>query len=172
MKNCKAVTAPIIKDNDTAESPCISEFPYRQAVRELMFLICGTCADIAYAVSVVSINLEKQRDCDVVEVKRILRYMRSTTNYGLIYKNNSKKQVLECYSDADYSGDLGSGRSMSGILCLYSGAPVSWISQRQSSVAISTTEAEVVAASEAAWEVTWIMMLLTELDQLEGTPVL
>jgi hypothetical protein len=75
-------------------------------------------------------------------------------------------------SSNHYSGDLSTGRSTSGVLCLHSGAPISWMSQRQSSVAISTTEAEVVAASEAAREIIWIKRILTELDQLKATPTL
>lgn len=67
-----------------------------------------------------------------------------------LFKSGKDKCILECFSDADHGGDLKTGRSTCGVLCLYSGAPVSWLSQRQMSVAISTTKAEVVAASEAA----------------------
>jgi hypothetical protein len=172
MSNCKAVTTPIVKDNDTEESSRNSEFPYRQAVGALMFLMCGTRPDIAYALSVVSRNLENPTDRDIVRVKRILRYLRGTTNCGLLYKSNQAKGFFECYSDADHGGDLSTGRSTSGVLCLHSGAPITWMSQRQSSVAISTTEAEAVAASEAAREIIWIKRILTELDQLKATPIM
>lgn len=172
MSSCKAVTTPIVKDNDAEESPLNSDFPYRQAVGALMFLMCGTRPDIAYAVSVVSRNLEKPTERDVLRVKRILRYLRGTTDHGLLYKKNLQKGVFDCYSDADHGGDTKTGRSTSGVLCLYSGAPISWMSQRQPSVAISTTEAEVVAASEAAREIVWVKRLLIELDQLKATPVL
>lgn len=170
MSNCNAVTTPIIRDNDTEESPQNNEFPYRQAVGALMFLMCGTRPDIAYAVSVASRNLENPTDRDVHRVKRILRYLRGTTDHALVYKNNYKNGVLECYSDADHAGDSTTGRSTSGVLCLYSGAPISWISQRQVSVAISTTEAEIVAASEAAREIIWLKRLLAELDQMTTMP--
>ena len=172
MSNCNAVSTPIVKDNETEESPRNENFPYRQVVGALMFLMCGTRPDIAYAVSVVSRNLENPTERDVVRVKRILRYLRGTSNYRLVYKNDHEKGVLICYSDADHGGDLSTGRSTSGVLCLYSGAPISWMSQRQASVAISTTEAEIVAASEAAREIIWIKRLLTELGQLKETPAL
>lgn len=172
MSCCKAVTTPIVKDNDAEESPLNKEFPYREAVGALMFLMCGTRPDIAYAVSVASRNLENPTDRDVLRVKRILRYLRGTTEYGLHYKRKHRKGVIDCYSDADHGGDLKTARSTSGVLCLYSGAPICWISQRQPSVAISTTEAEIVAASEAAREIVWVKRLLTELDQLKATPAL
>lgn len=172
MSNCNAVSTPIVKDNDTEESPRNQEFPYRQAVGALMFLMCGTRPDIAYAVSVASRNLENPTERDVARVKRILRYLRGTSDHRLVYKYNQGKGVLFCYSDADHGGDLSTGRSTSGVLCLYSGASISWMSQRQVSVAISTTEAEIVAASEAAREIIWIKRLLTELGQLKETPAL
>lgn len=172
MSTCKAVSTPIIKDNDVEESPQNSEFPYRQVVGALMFFMCNTRPDIAYAVSVVSRNLEHPTERDVLRVKRILRYLRGTTNHGLIYKIDLGKGIFDCYSDADHGGDSGTGRSTSGVLCLYSGAPISWMSQRQSSVAISTTEAEIVAASEAAREIIWIKRLLAELGHLKSIHIL
>lgn len=172
MNKCKTVSTPIVKDNDEVESPRNSDFPYRQAVGGLMFLMCGTRPDIAYAVSVVSRNLESPTERDVVRVKRIFRYLRGTADHRLIYKTNPGEGNFVCYSDADHGGDLGTGRSTSGVLCLYSGAPISWMSQRQASVAISTTEAEIVAASEAAREIIWLKQLLTELGQLKDAPVL
>lgn len=172
MSSCRAVSTPIIKDGGIEESTLNTTFPYRQAVGALMFLMCGTRPDIAYAVGVVSRTLEKPTEHDVVKVKRIFRYLKGTADKGIIYRNNTKKGILECYSDADHGGDLQTGRSTSGVLCIYSGGPISWISQRQVSTAISTTEAEVVAASEAARESVWLKRVLQEFDVLKGTPVL
>lgn len=75
------------------------------------------------------------------------------------------KLELECYSDADHGGDLSTGRSTSGVLCLYAGGAISWLSQRQPSVAVSTTEAEIVAASEAAKEIIWLNRLIGSLTE-------
>lgn len=148
MSNCKAVATPILKDNDTEKSVPNTIFPYREAVGALMYLMCGTRPDIAHAVGVVSRSLENPAKRDVIKVKRILRYLRGTTDYGINYENNKKAGILECYSDADHCGDIETGRSTTSVLCLFSGAPISLISKRQSSVAISTSEAEVV--NEAA----------------------
>jgi len=103
-------------------------------------------------------------------VKRIFHYLRGTTDIGIVYRPQESGNVLECYSDADHGGDQASGRSTTGVICVYSGGAVSWISQRQASVAISTTEAEVVAASEAAREVLWLKRLLSDIVELHGIP--
>ena len=63
-----------------------------------------------------------------------------------------------------------SGRSTTGVICVYSGGAIRWLSQRQMSVAISTTKAEIVAASEAAREVMWLKRFLNGIVGLEGIP--
>ena len=58
------------------------------------------------------------------------------------------------------------------MVCLHAGAAISWLSQKQSSVAISTTEAEIVAASEAAREVVWLRRLMEMMITVNSVPEL
>lgn len=58
------------------------------------------------------------------------------------------------------------------ILIIYSGGPISYKSHLQTSVALSTTEAEVVVASESAGKLIWLKRLVTKLNQLKEVPVL
>jgi len=67
---------------------------------------------------------------------------------------------------------LQSGRSTTGVVCLHAGAAISWLSQKQPVVAISTTEAEIVAASEAAREIVWLQRLMQSMITIYDTPVL
>ena len=72
----------------------------------------ATRPDIAYAVGVVSRNLENPTKSDVIQVKRIFRYLRGTTDLGIVYKpQQNSNALLLCYSDADHGGDKASGRS-------------------------------------------------------------
>jgi len=80
--------------------------------------------------------------------------------------------MLTKYSDADYAGDISTRRSTSGVVCQYMGGPVSWLSQKRKSVALSTTKAEFVAASEAAKEIIWLSRLFSEITTLTETPLL
>lgn len=86
MSDCRAVTTPITRDDNMEGSPVNTEYPYRQAVGSLMYLMCGTRPDIAYAVGVASRSLESPTEQDVIRVKRIFRYLRGTYDYGLIQK--------------------------------------------------------------------------------------
>lgn len=99
----------------------------------------------------------------MIRITRLLRYLQGSKHFDIIYKSNYECGILEGYSDADHSGDNLSGRSTSDVLCLFAGEPVTWLNQRQTSVAISTTKAEVVAASKAAREIFWFKCLFHEL---------
>jgi hypothetical protein len=115
MENCKTVVTPILKPankNGTETVP----FPYRQAVGALAYLMTGTRPDIAYAIIVVSRNLDSPTKENVQTAKRIFRYLKGTRGRGITYGSNKD---LECYSDADHGGDHETGRSTSGILCLF-----------------------------------------------------
>jgi len=174
MSECRPCVTPIISSekeviSDSTETETV-KFPYRAAVGALMYVMTGTRPDISYAVGVVSRKLENPTKADVTQVKRIFRYLRGTTDVGIVYKPQQNRKTLVCYSDADHGGDKTSERSTTGVICVYSGGAISWLSQRQMSVAISTTEAEIVAASEAAREVMWLKRLLNDIVGLEGIP--
>ena len=71
--------------------------------------------------------------------------------------------MLQDYTDADYAGDADSRKSTSGYLMTYAGGAVSWQSRLQKCVSLSTTDAEYIAAVEAAKEVLWMKNFLQEL---------
>jgi hypothetical protein len=80
---------------------------------------------------------------------------------------------LKCYSDSDFGGCRITGRSTSGVVMMHAGGIISWLSQRQATVATSTTEAEIIAATEAVKEVIWLQRLFESLNvTLKHIPVL
>ena len=97
-------------------------------------------------------------------MKWILRYLRGTSKSCLQFGGNSKP-VLEGFTDADMAGDLDSRKSTSGHLIIFAGGAISWQSKLQKCVALSTTEAEYIAVTEACKEVLWMKKLLEELGQ-------
>ncbi|CAB3979521.1 effector candidate [Paramuricea clavata] len=85
-------------------------------------------------------------------VKRLLRYIKGTLNFGLKFTSENDDEngdELYGYSDANWAGDVDSGRSTSGYVFKVANSTVSWCSKKQASVTKSTTEAEYVALSEA-----------------------
>jgi hypothetical protein len=168
MDSANSVSTPIEKCKPlgiTEESTSTSA-PYREAVGCLMYLAVATRPDIAFAVAYVSRFLEKPKERHWSAVKRIFKYLRGTSALGIRYDALGNAQ-LEAYSDSDFASDPDTRRSVSGIVFKYSGGAIVW-----ASVSLSTTEAEYVAASEAAKDVVWLTRLVNEIAPFDATPVL
>ena len=127
---------------------------YASAVGSLMYAMVCTRSDIAYAVGVVSRFLSNPGRHHWEAVKWIMRYLRGTFKLKLTF--GSGKPILVGYTDSDMAGDVDNRRSTSGYLMTFSGGAVSWQSRLQKCVALSTTEAEYIAAAEACKELLWM----------------
>lgn len=166
MKDAKSISIPA--DTHTVLQPIEDEFvprenvPYREAVGSLLFLATATRPDIAFAVNQVSRYLEKHDDSHWQAIKRIIRHLQGTANFGICFSANSSAFQLLGYSDADYASDKGTRRSTSGYVFLLASEPITWSSERQKMVTLSTTEAEYVAATSATKEVIWLRRLLKD----------
>lgn len=82
----------------------VTTAPYREAVGSLIYLSVATRPDITFAVNLVNRYLEEPKKIHWKAVKRILKYLKGTTNHGLRFSCNIEKELL-AYSDADYAGD-------------------------------------------------------------------
>uniref|UniRef100_A0A2N9HY47 Integrase catalytic domain-containing protein n=1 Tax=Fagus sylvatica TaxID=28930 RepID=A0A2N9HY47_FAGSY len=136
---------------------------YRQLVGSLIYLTL-TRPDISYAVSVMSRYMQNPKKPHLEAVRRILRYVKSTIDYGLLYKKGEDCKLVG-YCDADYAGDHDTRRSTTGYVFKLGSGTISWCSKRQPTVSLSTTEAEYRAAAMAAQESTWLMQLMRDLHQ-------
>lgn len=72
------------------------------------------------------------------------------------------------YSDSDYANDVDTRRSTTGFVFMLNGGPITWNSQRQRTVALSTTEAEYMAGCAAAKEAIWLRQLLSDIKETVG----
>jgi hypothetical protein len=96
-------------------------------------------------------------------VKRIICYVVGTLDYGLYYPRCPREAHLVGYSDSDYAGDIDTSKSTSGILFLFGKSLVSWQSVKQHVVALSSCEAEYIAAPTALTQALWLVRLLSDL---------
>ncbi|KAH0813995.1 hypothetical protein GEV33_008796 [Tenebrio molitor] len=96
-----------------------------------------------------------------VEVKRMLRYLKDTQQFGLIYRRQTAP-VLAAYADSDWAGSL-DRKSTTGFLLQVHGNVVCWSTKKQNTVALSSTEAEYVALACAAAELVWLRNLLRDM---------
>ena len=105
---------------------------------------------------------------DMERARRILRYLRGTSDFQL-QLGTSKKLESDCYVDADYA-NAASRKSITGYATRLGGTTISWLSKSQDTVALSTTEAEYMAASKAAQQMLWERSILKELGVIHESP--
>ena len=144
------------------EQEKMSAVPYASAIGSIMYVVLCTRPDIAYALSVASRYQSNPGEAHWVAAKNILKFFRTTKDKFLVY-GGEEELVVNGYTDASFQTDKDDFRSQSGfVFCLIGGA-VSWKSSKQETVADSTTEAEYIAASEAAKKAIWIKKFISEL---------
>ncbi|GJT45577.1 retrotransposon protein, putative, ty1-copia subclass [Tanacetum coccineum] len=93
----------------------------------------------------------------VTAVKTILKYLRNTKDMVLVYgaKPNAELKV-SCYADASFQTDKDNTKFQTGYVFVLNGGAVDWKSAKQSTTAMSFTEAEYIAAAEASMEAVWM----------------
>ncbi|KAK0603791.1 hypothetical protein LWI29_008696 [Acer saccharum] len=173
MKNCKPANVPLasnfilstaLSPRTLEESRYMENTPYSSAVGSVMYSMISTRPDLAQAISVFSRYMAKPGKGHWYAMKWLLRYISSTTSVGLIYDCSNSELELIGYVDSDYAGDRDKRRSTSSYFFIIAGCCVSWKSQLQSVVALSTTEAEYIAVTEAVKEAIWLQGLLNEIN--------
>ena len=138
----------------------MASVPYKSAVGTLMHLMVGTRPDIAYAVNIACRFMSNPGRIHWKLVKRIFRYLKGTSDFGLVYGSLSDNELV-CYCDADWGGDKADRKSTTGCIFLMNGGAISWYTTKQATVALSTTEAEYMAMTEALKEVLWFRTFLS-----------
>ena len=144
--------------------------PYLSAVGALQYLATMTRPDIAYAVSYLGRFNHNPAPAHWLAVKHLLRYLKGTMHYQLVYRGGDSGELFTTYSDASHGGCKATGRATGGYVTLVSGAAVGWSSKRQPFVSLSSTEAEYVAAVEAGKEIKWTRNILSEFGYHQTLP--
>ena len=153
-----------------------TEFPKRFAFKEvlgsLMYLMCCTRPDIAYALIAVSAFTSNPGPKHYAALKHILRYLRGTTNLGITFDGKNYDSPTLCvsgFTDSNY-GNIHDGRSTAGHVTVIAGAAISWRSTKLKTVATSTTEAEFQAQKFAIHELIFMRHLLDSLGHTQLAP--
>ena len=129
-----------------------------------------TRPDIAHAVQQVAQFMSDPQPAHCAAVKRILRYLRGTADSQLTFGPNCDSKVT-AYCDADYANDPDTRKSISGFAFMFNGGCFAWNSRKQTSVSLSTAEAEYISAVHAAKSAVWLRTLLKELDIADNDPI-
>jgi hypothetical protein len=123
---------------------------YATAIGSLMYAALGTRPDIAYAVKTLAQYMQNPQPIHWTAVKQIFRYLKGTCSHMLTYDRDAHKSTIEIeiYCDADWASNT-HRKSISGYVFLMAGGAVAWSSKEQSTIVLSTAEAEYTAATHA-----------------------
>jgi hypothetical protein len=145
-------------------TPRVDATQYQILMGSLRYLV-NTRPDLAYTVGYMSRYMEEPREEHLTAVKCILPYITGTMNWGVTYTpgERGEEPCLMSFSDSDMAGDQDDRKSTSGMVYFISNNPITWQTSKQKVVALSTCEAEYVAASAAACQAVWLAQLMGEL---------
>ncbi|KAK1423646.1 hypothetical protein QVD17_18952 [Tagetes erecta] len=172
MSNCNASLWPmehklqLTKDEDGRS---VNPTEYRRIIGSLRYLI-HTRPDLSYSVGVVSRFMQNPKESHYAAVKQILRYIKGTTGFGLKYHKEGDGRLVG-YSDSSYGTDTEDRRGTTGVAFYYSNNLITWASQKQQTVALSSCEAEFMAANAAACQALWLRQLISELTGKQAQKV-
>ncbi|KAG6499643.1 hypothetical protein ZIOFF_039433 [Zingiber officinale] len=173
MADCNATKQPMepkTQLHKDLEGTPIDATEYRCVIGCLRYLL-HTRPDLSYSVGMASRYMEKPTSMHHKVVKQILKYLKGTIYFGLAYTKGPQEISIFGYSDSDLAGDLDGRKSTSGMAFYFNESLVSWNSQKQKTVALSSCEAEFMAATTAACQALWLRSLVSELTSEEPKPV-
>lgn len=175
MVDCNTVETPmdpnqqLSKDMSPKTSSEVEEMrgvPYQELVGGLLYISQGTRPDITYAVNTVSKYNNNPGKLHWIAAKRILRYLKKTIDAKLTFSVNGNSNILG-YCDADWGSSIDDRKSCTGYAFIFQGGAISWVSKRQPTVALSTTEAEYMSLSAAVQESLWLRSLHCEFNFIQ-----
>jgi len=171
MDDCNPVSTLIDiaqKLNEPNKTLDEADYPFRELIGGLMYLSVSTRPDISYAVNSLSQFNNKFGKKHWSAAKRILRYLKGTLDYGLMYTQT--EEPVCGYVNADWAGCVKDRKSYTGYLFKIANAATSWESRKQQTVALSSTEAEYMALANGVKKAMHVQRFVSEvLNELTST---
>jgi len=164
MNKTKTMKYPCrkISENDRKNSKPIDINKYKSLLGSLLYIAVKSRPDISYAVNQAARICEEPTLVDYNALLTILQYLKSTKEKSIHYNGKNK---LVGYSDADFANDENTRRSTTGYIYLLGKSPISWKSQMQRNITLSTAEAEFVSLTECTKQGLWIKSLFEEITK-------
>ncbi|XP_070045843.1 uncharacterized mitochondrial protein AtMg00810-like [Nicotiana tomentosiformis] len=169
MEASKVIDTPIATatrlDMDEPSSP-VNQTMYRGIIGSLLYLTASR-PDIIFSIGLCARFQSNPKESHLNAAKRILRHLKGTHDLVLYYPSGDNLDLIG-YTDADYAGYLVDRKSTSGMAHFLGSCLISRGMRKQNSVALSTTEAEYVAAASCCAQLLWIKQLLEDFGVLSN----
>jgi hypothetical protein len=153
------------------EEATVDRTLYQCGVGSLMYAMLATRPDLAFTVGLLSQHNAAPGQAHWSALKRALRYLRGTIDHGITYRGSGGDSVaLMGFADADFAGDKLTSRSTGGWAFTLAGGAIAWSSRKQTTIALSSTEAEYMAECAASRHASWARSFLNELGFSQDEP--
>ena len=151
-------TSPNVKLTVDLLGKSVDSFLYGSMIGSLLYPTASR-PDISYSVGVCARYQANSKESHMIALKKIIKYVKTTAEFSVWY-NKDTNDVLTGYSDANWVGNADDRKSTSWG-CFYAGNNlVSWISKKQNSISLSTTEAEYITAGSCCTQLLWMQKFL------------
>ena len=163
LENAKEAKTPMSTNSKLdldEQGKTVDSRQYRGMIGSLLYLTASR-PDLMLSVCVCARFQSLPKESHMCLVKRIIRYVRGTLDLGLWYPRGSHFDLVG-YCDADFAGCVTDRKSTSGTCQLLGMSLVSWFSKKQNSIALSTTEAEYIAAGCCCAQILWMRQTLAD----------
>ncbi|XP_031281789.1 secreted RxLR effector protein 161-like [Pistacia vera] len=146
--------------------------PYANVMGSLMYAMIGTRSDLAFVISLLSRYMSNPGMEHWTTLKWMLKYINSSLCVGLEYCKRNSALDLVGFVDADFAGDKGTRKSTTTYFFTLGGNCISWKSQLQPIVALSSNEFEYIAVTDTFKEALWLKGILTEANLISGKVII
>ncbi|GJR47749.1 ribonuclease H-like domain, reverse transcriptase, RNA-dependent DNA polymerase [Tanacetum coccineum] len=143
------------------EGTIVNSTEYQSLIGCLRYML-HTRPDLSYSVGLLSRFMQEPKEQHMNVIRQVLRYVKGTKDYGITYKHNGGNKI-QGFSDSSYGVNTQEGKGTTGIIFYYGESPISWSTQKQATVVLSSCESEFIAATAAATQALWLKRLLSKL---------
>jgi hypothetical protein len=173
MSNSRPISTPALPNECLIKlsSPEVDAKSYQRALSSLMYPMLGTHPDLGYAIVALGRHAANPGPDHQRALECIFQYLQGTSDQQLVFEwGTPGSPTLFGYTDMDWASDVNDCKLTSGYTFKLAGAAVSWSSKKQTSVALSSTEAEYISGAHAAKEAIWLRQLLSKLGLDTSSP--
>ncbi|XP_031258987.1 secreted RxLR effector protein 161-like [Pistacia vera] len=181
MIDCKPVSTPLANHFMLSKSQCpkteaemikMNDVPYASVIGSIMYAMISTRHDLSFAISMLSRFMSNPGSEHWTALKWVLRYLNSSLSVGLKYSKRTTMLDLVGFVDSNFAGDKDTRKSTTAYYFTLGGNCISWKSQLQPIVALSSTEAEYIAIADVFKEAVWLQGMLSEANLSDGKVII
>ncbi|XP_042521119.1 secreted RxLR effector protein 161-like [Macadamia integrifolia] len=172
MEDSKPMGTPMAvgcKLSSNGESPIVDQTLYRSMIGRFLYLTSSRI-DILQLVCLVARFQASPKEAHLLAVKRILRYLKGTLEYGLWYPKTNNF-IVTAFSDADWAGSIDDRKITSGGAFFLGKSSVAWHRKKHESVSLSIAEAEYIVATTSCTQVIWMKRQISDFSIHSDEPV-